>query len=59
MRTVLHILTRREEALARDLAGHQRALPDVKVEVIDLTNEAPDYEALVEKLFAADSVEVF
>ena len=33
-------------------------LPETKIEVVALTNGTPDYDALVEKIFAADSVEV-
>ena len=57
MRTILHILTRPEEELTRELIAQQRALPDTRVEVVKLTGE-PDYGALIEAIFAADSVEV-
>jgi hypothetical protein len=58
MRTILHILTRAEDALARELVSKQQALPDTRVEIVEL-QDAPDYGALVEKVFAADSVEVW
>ena len=59
MRTILHILTRAEDSLSRDLIARQRALADINVEVVSLADSAPDYDALVEKIFAVDSVEVF
>ena len=59
MRTILHILTRPEDDLARELIAKQKAIPETDVHVADLTKAGPDYEALVEKIFAADSVEVW
>lgn len=59
MRTILHILTRAEDELTRDLITQQRALPETTVEVANLATGEPDYEALVDKIFAADSVEVW
>ena len=59
MRTVLHIVTRTEDKLAQDIIEQQRGLADVQIEVVELTGSAPDYDALVEKLFATDSIEVF
>lgn len=58
MRTILHILTRPEDELTRELIAQQRALPESAVEVAALHSSAPDYDALVEKIFSADSVEV-
>lgn len=57
MRNVLHILTRPDDALARDLIARQKNTGENKVEVVDLTQPGPDYKALLEKIFAADSVE--
>ncbi len=59
MRTILHILTRPEDELSRPVIVGQRALPDITVEVADLTVAVPDYDAAVEKIFTADSVEVW
>ena len=59
MRTILHILTRPEDELTRELIVRQRALPETKLEVVELTAPAPDYDALLEKIFTADSVEVW
>jgi hypothetical protein len=58
MRTILHILTRPEVELAIDLIEHQRALPDTQVEIVTLT-ATPNYDELVERIFSADSVEVW
>ena len=58
MRTILHILTRPEDDLTRALLEGQRALPETRVEVTALTEHAPDYDAVVEKIFSADSIEV-
>jgi hypothetical protein len=59
MRTILHILTRPEDELSRTVMAGQRALPEVAVETIDLACATPDYNVLVEKIFSADSVEVW
>jgi hypothetical protein len=59
MRKILHILTRPEDALTRELIAKQRELSELQVEVVELTANAPDYEALLEKVFSADSIEVW
>ena len=59
MRTILHILTRPENELVRELVERQRALPETKVEVVSLTSQSPDYNGLIDTIFAVDSVEVF
>jgi hypothetical protein len=59
MRTILHVLTRAEDSLWRDIIERQRAFADVKIDVVKLTDSAPDYDVLVEKIFTADSIEVF
>lgn len=56
MSRILHVLTRPEDALSAELRALEAALPDAQVEVVDLTGESPDYAALVERIFAADSV---
>jgi hypothetical protein len=58
MRTILHILTQPEDDVTRQLIERQRALSDTTVEVVSLSNPSPDYEQLVEKIFAADSIAV-
>lgn len=59
MRAILHILTRPEDELIQAVIAGQRALPDTAVETIELTGPAPDYDAAVEKIFTADSVQVW
>ena len=59
MRSVLFILTRNDDPLAQDLAARQRRAPDANVEIFDLTQPEPDYQALLDKVFAADSVQVW
>jgi hypothetical protein len=57
MRRVLHILTRPDDALAREVMDRQKNDAGNKVEAVDLTLPAPDYKELLAKIFAADSVE--
>ena len=57
MRNILHILTKPDDALARQLIERQKAVAENKIEVVDLTLAEPDYKALLEKIFTADSVE--
>ncbi len=52
----LHILTQPADEVALEVIKAQRAQPGHEVEVVDLTVAEPDYAALVEKVFAADSV---
>lgn len=56
MPTQLHILTRPADELVTALLERQRAAGEMAFEVVDLTQPAPDYGGLVEKVFAADSV---
>jgi hypothetical protein len=57
MRRVVHILTRPDDALARVLIDRQKAAAGNEVEVVNLTRPDRDYKTLLEKIFAADSVE--
>ena len=59
MRTILHIITQTDDTLSREIIERQRTFSDIKVEIADLSQSSPDYDALVEKIFAADSIEVF
>ncbi len=56
MPTQLHILTRPADALVTTLLERERTAGQTLVEVVDLTQPEPDYGALVEQVFAADSV---
>lgn len=56
MRTVLHILTRRDDALAARLISLQREQSEVSVVVAELFDHSGDYSQLLDKIFHADSV---
>ena len=60
MGLMLHILTRPDDALPREIIAGQRAQRETEaVEVFDLTVPEPDYSALLVKIFSADSVAVW
>lgn len=59
MAMTLHILTKPNDSLANDLIGKEKMLTPDQTEVIDLNQGEPDYKALVEKIFKADSVQVW
>jgi hypothetical protein len=59
MPTLLHILTESNDALASDIVAKQKAHPENKIEIVDLTKGEPDYKNLLEKIFVADSVQVW
>jgi hypothetical protein len=59
MATTLHILTRPADALAEDIISRQRTKGVQAVEVVDLTASSPDYPALLERVFEADSITVW
>jgi hypothetical protein len=59
MRRVLHILTRPDDALARELMARQKNAAGTEVEAVDLTLPEPDYKALLAKIFQAQSVETW
>ena len=56
MPTQLHILTRPADELVTTLLERERAAGQTQVEVVDLSQPSPDYGALVDRVFAADSV---
>jgi hypothetical protein len=58
MRTILHILTRPADELTRELIAKQRQIAEAKIEVVELASGSDDYDALVDKIFSADSIEV-
>lgn len=59
MRHLLHIMTRPDQ-FAEMLIAAEQASPHFAIEVVDLTrSEAPDYDALLQKLLDADSVRVW
>ena len=56
MARLLHILNRPADELVETLLRDESDNPANLVEVVDLTAADADYVALVEKVFAADSV---
>lgn len=50
---ILAIITRPNDTFAQELLSHQRTA------VADLTLPDPDYDQLLDQIFAADSVQVF
>ncbi len=52
----LHILTGPKDELVDRLLRVQQSQPNSEVVVVDLTAPEPDYEALVRKVFEADSI---
>ena len=57
MRTLLHILTTPPDELVQRLLEHQQQQPNLRVEIVDLTAPGePDYEGMLDRIFAADSV---
>lgn len=59
MRQLLHIVTKPDDVLARTMLENEQSLPNTRVDVIDLTKRNPDYNQLVEKIFTADSIQVW
>lgn len=59
MRHVLHIITKKNDALARIVLEQQQGDAKQQVEMVDLTQAKPDYDELVSKIFEADSIEVW
>jgi len=57
MTRVLHILTQPKDALPHEVIARQKNVAENKVETVDLALSSPDYKDLLEKIFAADSVE--
>jgi hypothetical protein len=59
MRILLHILTRPDDPLAREIITRQQSGGKNKTLVADLTKPQPDYKELLENIFAAESVQVW
>jgi hypothetical protein len=56
---VLHIITRTEDVFAQDIIARQRLRPECSVQVVDLSQGEPDYDQLLDAIFAADSIQVW
>jgi hypothetical protein len=59
MRLLLHILTRPDDPLAREIITRQQGGGENKIVVADLTRPQPDYKELLENIFAAESVQIW
>jgi hypothetical protein len=59
MRHILHILTDANRDTAAAVIEAQKADKDVELELLDLAAATPNYDALLEKIFSADSVQVW
>ncbi len=59
MATTLHILTKPNDTLANELIAKEEISATGQSQIVDLTTGEPDYKGLVEKIFAADSVQVW
>jgi hypothetical protein len=57
MARILHILTRPDDSLAKEIIARQKESQSDEVQIVDLTKPNPDYESLLEMIFASDSVE--
>lgn len=57
--TVLHMLTRPQDPLPQDVIARQQRDPNLRIDVADLTLPEPDYDRLLDQIFAADSVQVW
>jgi hypothetical protein len=59
MITLLHILTRDDDALSLRVRTEQAKQADTQVVTVDLRGDRPDYTALLEVMFSADSIAVW
>ena len=59
MKNLLHILTEPGDALTAEIIAKQNTKPEDKIAVVDLTQADVDYKKLLEKIFAADSIQVW
>jgi len=59
MPQLLHILTKPEDTLAQEVISRQREDSNNKIEIVDVRKDEPDYKDLVQKIFSADSVQVW
>lgn len=59
MRSVLFILASEDQSLPRELARRRPEQEKHRLAIFDLTAPGPDYEELLKRIFAADSIEVW
>jgi hypothetical protein len=59
MASILHILTQPDDSFARKILECQSQGPEKTVVVVELTRPDPDYEALLDRILEADSIQVW
>ena len=59
MARILHIVTRPEDVLAKEIIARQKKSRLDDIEIADLTKPNLDYKHLLELIFASDSVETW
>ncbi len=59
MPRLLHILTEPPDPVVQEILSREKRQPGAEVTVVDLTQPEPDYTALLEEIFAADSIAVW
>lgn len=59
MPILLHVLTQPSDPLADEIIARQKTNSENQIEIVDLTQAEADYKKLLEKIFAADSVQVW
>lgn len=59
MKTILHILTRENDPLARECMDNERAHAETRVVVLSLTTSNPNYDQLLDQIFEADSISIW
>ena len=55
----LHLITRPQDPLAQEVVRRHLETEDGQVQVLDLSVSPVDYSALVDAIFASDSVQVW
>lgn len=58
MAAILHLLTKKNDALAAEVIEQQR-MDGHTLQILDLTVEAPDYDDVVKHIFKAESVQTW
>lgn len=59
MALLLHIVTKANDTLAEQTIKRQQESSENKVEVADISKGQANYQQLVDKIFAADSIQVW
>jgi hypothetical protein len=59
MRTILHIITKPDDAFALTVIENEKSKVDAKMETFDLVETSTNYDELVKRIFAADSIQVW